>query len=141
MKRLLAFALTCVAMLSCSKLEQEDPADKFVGTYSVSVTQFVVWGSASGTLSDNGTFMITKESATKVRVSGYMSTTGEVTGSTLYLNGFNSSDSAGYINTTFSPATLAGNVLTFTASRSGQLKDNGIAYPYRSTDNFTAIKK
>lgn len=132
--------IACIAMLSCSSSDAKpDPADMFVGTYNVSVTEYVVWGNDSGTLSDNGMFRITKESSTKIRIDGCLNTTGEVSGSTLYLNGFNSEDSAGQISTTFQPGKLEGRVLSFTANRSGQLKSGSKFYPYHSTDVFTAI--
>ena len=41
--------------------------------------------------------------------------------------------SAGYMTTPFGPATLSGNVLTMTATSTGQLRHNGKFYPFRST--------
>ena len=41
--------------------------------------------------------------------------------------------SAGYMTTSFGPATLSGNVLTMTATSTGQLGQNGKFYPFRST--------
>ena len=40
---------------------------------------------------------------------------------------------AGYMTTSFGPATLSGNVLTMTATSTGQLGQNGKFYPFRST--------
>lgn len=141
MKRLLAFALACVAILSCSKLEQEDPADKFVGSYSLSVTQNVVWGADSGTLSNTGTLTISKIGSSSVSISGYFYTTGEVTENVLYIKGYSVSDSEGYLTNTFLPATLSGKVLTFSGNQTGQLKYGSKLYPFRSSDYYTAIKR
>ena len=127
---------------SCSKSGLDtDDADAFVGTYNVSVVENVVWGYDSGTINDNGTFIITKLSANRVQVTGYITTQGEVTGSQLYLEGGNYSDSSGYFSTSYGVGTLVGNVLTFTANQTGQLASNGILYPYRNTSYFTAIKQ
>ena len=49
--------------------------------------------------------------------------------------------SAGYMTTSFGPATLSGNVLTMTATSTGQLGQNGKFYPFRSTQNITGIRQ
>ena len=41
--------------------------------------------------------------------------------------------SAGYMTTSFGPATLSGNVLTLTATSTDQLGQYGKFYPFRST--------
>ena len=41
--------------------------------------------------------------------------------------------SAGYMTTSFGPATLSGNVLTMTATSTGQLGQYGKFYPFRCT--------
>ncbi|HIS23447.1 MAG TPA: hypothetical protein IAC09_08415 [Candidatus Cryptobacteroides intestinipullorum] len=134
-------ALSLTLLSSCTKVESDDPADDFVGTYNVSVIENVVWGYDSGTLNDNGTFIISKLSANRVQVRGYISTEGEVVGSMVYFEGSKSSDSEGYFTTSYGPGTLSGNVLTFTANQTGQLASNGVLYPYRNTSYFTAIKQ
>lgn len=136
---LLAYALTIVA---CSgTLDKEDEADAFVGTWNVSVVEHVVWGSASGTLTNTGTLIITKISANRIQTSGYFRTQGEVVGNVVYFEAMHSSDSAGYMDDVFGPATLNGNVITVTGNTTGQLKDNGVAYPYRRTAEITMIRK
>ena len=112
-----------------------------MGTYNVSVVENVVWGYDSGTLNDNGTFVISKLSANRIQVRGYISTEGEVVGSMVYFEGSKSSDSEGYFTTSYGPGTLSGNVLTFTANQTGQLASNGVLYPYRNSSYFTAIKR
>lgn len=42
------------------------------------------WGSDSGTLTPTGTFYISKVSANRVQVTGYINTYGEVNGKTVY---------------------------------------------------------
>lgn len=128
-------------LTSCSELETTDAADAFVGSYNVSVVENVVWGYDSGTINDNGMFVITKLSANRIQVRGYISTEGEVVGSSVYLEGSSSSDSAGYLTTSYGVGTLNGNVLTFTANQTGQLASNGVLYPFRNTSYFTAIKQ
>ena len=48
--------------------------------------------------------------------------------------------SAGYMTTSFGPATLSGNVLTMTATSTGQSGHNGKFYPFRSTQKITGIR-
>lgn len=144
MKRVLIFLTllwSVTSFSSCSKMESPDAADAFVGTYNVSVVENVVWGYDSGTLNDNGMFVITKLSANRIQVRGYISTEGEVVGSSVYFEGSSSSDSAGYLTTSYGVGTLTGNVLTFTANQTGQLASNGVLYPFRNTSYFTAIKQ
>lgn len=144
MKKYLAFCSVIISLLSvvsCSKMASEDPADAFVGKYNVSVVENIVWGGDSGTINDNGVIYIYKVSSNRIRVSGYIDTEGSVVGSSVYFESRYSSDSSGYITTSFGVGILSGNVLTFTANQTGQLAYNGVMYPYRSTGSFTAIKK
>ena len=53
----------------------------------------------------------------------------------------NHGTSAGYMTTSFGPATLSGNVLTMTATSTGQLGQNGKFYPFRSTQKITGIRQ
>ena len=133
--------LAALTFISCSKESRSDDADAFVGTYSVSVVEQVVWGAASATLTDTGTLMITKISSNRVQTSGYFRTQGEVVGKTVYFEAMHSSDSEGYLDDVFGPAKLSGNVITVTGNTTGQLKDNGKLYPYRRTSQITMIKQ
>ena len=84
--------MSCVLLNNaCTKIE-DDEADLFVGTYTVSTIENVIWGGSSGTLTDNGIFRISKVSSNRVRVSGYFNTYGNVIGSSLYLDSYTSSD-------------------------------------------------
>ena len=144
MKKLFPFflvALVVLAFISCSKESPSDDADAFVGTYSVSVVEHVVWGTASATLTDTGTLKTIKISSNRVQTSGYFRTQGEVVGNIVYFEAMHSSDSEGYLDDVFGPATLSGNVITVTGNTTGQLKDNGKLYPYRRTAELTMIRK
>ena len=122
MKKLFPFflvALVVLAFISCSKESPSDDADAFVGTYSVSVVEHVVWGTASATLTDTGTLKIIKISSNRVQTSGYFRTQGEVVGNIVYFEAMHSSDSEGYLDDVFGPATLSGNVITVTGNTTG----------------------
>lgn len=139
-----AMTIGSLTILACSKEVNgfsEGDADRFVGTYSISVTEQVVWGGDSGTITNTGVLIITKVSDTQVRATGFFNDIGEVANSAIYFESIKSSDSAGYMTTTFGPATLSGNVLTMTATSNGKLASNGVLYPFRSTQHITGIKR
>lgn len=143
LRNAVAIAIGSLSLLSCSKDENGSvgsDADRFVGAYSISVTEQVVWGSDSGTLTDTGVLTITKVSDTQVRATGFINDIGEVANSAIYFESIKASDSAGYMTTTFGPATLSDNVLTMTATSNGKLANNGVLYPFRSTQQITGIK-
>ncbi|MBR5384846.1 MAG: hypothetical protein IK143_03110 [Bacteroidales bacterium] len=127
--------------ISCSPEALKDDADDFVGIYKASVIENVRWGSDSGTLTPTGTFYISKVSANRVQVTGYINTYGEVNGKTVYFESMYDSDSEGYITTVFQQGILNGNVLTFSTTSTGQLKYNGKMYPYSATSSWTAIRQ
>lgn len=146
MKSLLQYIICTIStfflLVSCSGPLGRDDADAFVGTWNVSTIDHVVWGAASGTLTDTGTLQISKISSNRVQTSGYFQTQGEVVGNVVYFEPMHySSGSAEYLDTVFGPATLKGNVITVTLNTTGQLKNNGIAYPYRATSETTMIRK
>lgn len=142
MKRIILATFMCLACLflgnSCNK---EDYADDYVGIYNVSVVENVTWGNSSGTLTDSGVLSITKVSGSRVKLSGFISTYGEVTGSSIYLESSTASDASGTITTVFGTGILSGNVLSLSATSTGQLKSNGVFYPFTSFDRFTCIKQ
>ena len=140
MKRL-CIVLISLLLLSCTKEGNvNSSADRYVGTYSVSATEYVTWGNSSGTLSNSGTLYISKETKSSVRTNGFFSTIGSTTESAIYFDGFTTYDASGHITYSFSPATLSGNLLTFTIYASGMIAYNGVSYPYSMTSNVTAIK-
>ena len=117
-----------------------DDADAFVGVYSVSIVENIIWGNSSGTINDNGTIRITKLSANRVQIDGYISTQAEISGTSIFLKGSTYSDDTGYFTTSYGTGTLNKNILTFTAYQTGQLASNGTLYPYRNTSYFTATR-
>lgn len=144
MKTLKAITLLFISALalSCTGLiEDPDWASRYCGTYDVSFTEQIIWGAGSGTISHNDVITITKISNTEVSVMGPFFTTGEANSAGLYLKGFHTADEYGSLDTTFGPAVLNGNVLTWTGNVSGQLGDPGKWFPYRCLDTFTAIKR
>ena len=148
MKRALFVILSSLAVISCLSAcsgltNTEDPADKFVGTYNLSILEQVVWGGDSGPVNSTGTLSITKIGTTKVQTSGYFYTQGEVTGNAIYFEPNYMSDSYGYINEVFGAGSLSGNVLTFTSTMNGQLAatSGGTRYPFRASVQYNAIKQ
>jgi len=140
-KHILIFvAIISLAIINVACSEQND-ADNFVGTYSVSTVQNVTWGNASATLTDYGVFRITKISSSRVQVSGYFNTTGKVVGSNIYLKSYTDSDANGTSTIDFGTGTLNGNVLTITSTQSGQLGENGVYYLFHSTGNHTCVRQ
>ena len=125
-------------MVACSS-NDDDYAD-FSGFYDVSVVENVMWGNTSGTLNKTGVIGI-KVVGSQATVEGFISTTGQIAGNILYLNGTTSQGGGEYLTTTFSPATLTGNVLSFIVYQSGKLKSNGVLFPFSSNAQFTCIKK
>ena len=143
----LRYIISCLLIIftfvSCGKTEnQEEQADKFVGIYSISVVEHIVWGNDSGIINKNETLTIKKLSPTKVQVYGAgIYTTGEVSGYVIQLEGTYASDGSGYFTTTFGTGILSGNILKFTANHTGKLAYNGILYPYRNSIDYTAVKQ
>ena len=132
-----------IAFVSCSKesFYKPEDADAFVGTYSYTSMESVVWGYDSGTFKENGILTITKISSNKVKVVGkFIYDEADVVTSTIYLPDDYFSDNAGYYKRTFSHGKLTGNQLTFIMYRDGELASNGRLYPYHSTTSFIATK-
>ena len=138
--RLFYWFIAVLFFVSCAGPIGKDEADEFVGTYSVHITEYVTWGYDSGTLTDSGTLYIEKVSSNSVKTTGMFRTTGQIVGSYIYLDAIYSSDSSGYLNTTFSSAMLIGNTLRITGNTTGQLKYNGTMYPYSSRQTINATK-
>ena len=140
LRTIIIIITVALSFCTCTK-DADGDADMYVGVYSVSVVENVTWGGSSGTLTDNGTITITKLSSNQVKVTGYFSTTGRVSGSTINLEGMSTSDSSGSINTVFGTGIYNGGTITISSTRTGQLKSNGVMYPFTSRDQITAIKK
>lgn len=134
---LMLMVLSAVLISACSN--DDDDVD-FSGIYDVSIVENMVWGNSSGTLTKTGVLGI-KVAGSQATLEGILSTTGEIVGNTLYLKGTTEQDGAGYLTTTFDPATLTGNVLRFNTHQSGKLKSNGVLFPFSSNAQFTCIKR
>ena len=77
----LLIAIGALSLSSCSKDENtstDNCADRFVGTYAVSVIEQVVWGNDSGTLTDTGTLIISKISDEQVQAKGFFNCVVEI---------------------------------------------------------------
>lgn len=120
-KAIALVVITLFSILSCAKKPLEDSAEDFVGEYKASVIDNVRWGSDSGTLTGTGTFYISKVSSSRVKVSGYINTYGEVNGKMIYFESITNTDSEGTITTVFQQGILNGNVMTFSSTSTGQL--------------------
>ncbi len=135
--RLTLMILSAVLISACSS--DDDDVD-FSGIYDASVVENMVWGNTTGTITKTGVIGI-KVDGSQATVTGYIKTTGEVVGNTLYLKGTTDQGVGEYMTTTFEPATLTGNVLRFNTHQSGKLKSNGVLFPYSSNAQFTCIKR
>ena len=140
----LLMVLTTVAVLlvSCSGGLNGDPADEFVGIYKVTVYAQVKWGGDEGSFVDHGTLYMIKVSPNKVKISGFFSTYGTIaSGSWIVFDDVHTSDSEGYIDERYNVAKLKNNVLQFTSLGTGQLKYNGVLYPWKRLSEYTAVKQ
>lgn len=142
MKRVLfIISMAVVFVTSCTKSVREDPADRFVGMYSFTDTYFTIWGTASSSFNDSGTFMITKLGPSEVQISKPWGTTATVLANQLNINPVTQSDNAGYINFSFSFASIAGDMLTINYQGIGSLKySDGRSYPYSCQGHVIATK-
>lgn len=140
LKTIVIAIIGCCVCVSCGK--EESCIDDLVGAYSVNLEENVVWGNSSGTTYDSGVMVITKLSASKVKLSGFISALGEVVGNKLYLESQTHMSNLGYHTTTYSEGLFALGFLTIRSSIIGQLAAtaNGTLYPYRSICYLEARK-
>ena len=128
-------------MTSCVGLGIEDPADKYVGTYTYSETYYATWGSASKSFSHTGTFTITKQSSDRVSISNPWNTGATAMETILSIDPVTQSDNTGYVNYTFVSASLVGSLLTISYQGVGSMKySDGKNYPYSCHGTITATK-
>ena len=129
--------MLCVGLnTACTKIEN-DEADAFVGTYTVSTVENVTWGGSSGMITDSGVLSISKLSANRVKISGYFNTYGNVIGSSIYLDSYTSADYTGTSTIVFGVGILEGNVITLTSTMNGVLD----GYSFFATASHTCIKQ
>ena len=151
MKRLLHFfiaaVISCCFGISCEKNDVGGKSgigsmEDLLGTYNVTVEDYVVWGGDSGTLHDKGTITITKIDKKRVQLRGLISTKGTLDGGKLYLDSTTNTDSYGYITRTYNSASFGGGILTIFSKATGQLSTspNGTRYPYSSSCYFEGRK-
>ncbi len=138
MKKILGLLMMMLIVASCSLL-MDDPADAFVGRYNYSGIQFVTWGSSSGTLPTEGSFMLTKVSRNIVQMTGAWNSTGTIVGNTVTFTDDLQSDASGFINYHLGTGTLSGKVLIINYSGTGSLKySNSVSYPFYCSCQITA---
>ena len=151
MKRLLHFfiaaVISCCFGISCEKNDVGGKSgigsmEDLLGTYNVTVEDYVVWGGDSGTLHDKGTITITKIDNNRVQLRGLISTKGRLVDGKLYLDSTTNTDSYGYITRTYDSALFGGGILTIYSTATGQLSTtpNGTRYPYKSSCYFEGRK-
>lgn len=120
-----------------------DVADAYIGIYDVSVIENVVWGDASATLSDSGTMRISKQESNRIMIAGFIATKATVTSDKAYLEPEHSDGSFGFLDVVYDVAEFDGTALVVYAVVTGQLAttENGMRYPYRSTQKYIAVKQ
>ena len=151
MKNLLHFfiaaVISCCFGISCEKNDvggkpKIGSMEDLLGTYNVTVEDYVVWGGDSGTLHDKGTITITQIDEDRVQLRGLISTKGRLKDGKLYLDSTTNTDSYGYITRTYDSALFGGGILTIFSYATGQLAStpNGTRYPYKSSCYFEGRK-
>lgn len=141
MKRIL-FVFIIVLCSGCVNIFREpDPADAFVGEYTVTDKYFVRWGGDSKSSTLTSKFILIKIAPSQVKMIGEWTTTGTITSNTIRLDPCPQTDSDGYVNYTFGVGTLYGDILTFTYSGTGSRRySNGVAYPWETGGSVTATR-
>ena len=139
--RILTSLLIVGVVSSCVGLSIEDPADRYVGTYSYSETYYATWGTASDSFTHSGTFTITKLSSDRVHISNPWDTSATAMPTILSIDPVTQGDASGSITYTFISATLVGNLLTITYQGAVSLNySDGKSYPYSCHGTITATK-
>ena len=143
---LIITVISCCIGSSCEKYEDGKSKigsmEDLLGTYSVTVEDYVVWGGDSGTIHDKGTITITKIDEDRVQLRGLISTKGRLVNGKLYLDSTTNTDSYGYITRTYDSALFGGGILTIFSKATGQLSTTpyGTRYPYSSSCYFEGRK-
>lgn len=146
LKYLIIGVIVALSVASCGGLLEDvvsDPADAFVGNYSMSQTYLSVIANTSNSYTaDDGGFILTKLSKDKVKMTGGWTTIGTVIGNTVSFEDTMQSGDMYSQSYSFSVATLTGNTLKFSYSSTGHIKfeEGGLTYPWSCTGNVTATK-
>ena len=145
--QILIIAVTCCCIgVSCEKYEDGKPKigsmEDLLGTYNVTVEDYVIWGLDDGIIHDKGTITITQIDEDRVQLRGLISTKGKLKDGKLYLDSTTNTDSYGYITRTYDSALFGGGILTIFSNATGQLSStpNGTRYPYKSSCYFEGRK-
>ena len=145
--QILIIAVTCCCIgVSCEKYEDGKPKigsmEDLLGTYNVTVEDYVIWGLDEGIIHDKGTITITQIDEDRVQLRGLISTKGKLKDGKLYLDSTTNTDSYGYITRTYDSALFGGGILTIFSYATGQLSStpNGTRYPYKSSCYFEGRK-
>ena len=145
--QILIIAVTCCCIgVSCEKYEDGKPKigsmEDLLGTYNVTVEDYVIWGLDDGIIHDKGTITITQIDEDRVQLRGLISTKGKLKDGKLYLDSTTNTDSYGYITRTYDSALFGGGILTIFSTATGQLSTtpNGTRYPYKSSCYFEGRK-
>lgn len=140
MKKILLLIIASAMMLVSCTTEEESVMNQLVGTYSLIGSQYVTWGRDAGTLNVNSKLFIYSTGENTFHVSGYYQTDGRIVGNMLYFDSYRTSDSTGYMDIAISPTTLIGNQMNISDTSSGQLKSNGVPYPFTGRVQAVATK-
>ena len=116
--------------------------EDLLGTYSVTVEDYVIWGLDDGVIHDKGIITITQIDEDRVKLRGLISTTGRLVDGKLYLDSTTNTDSYGYITRKFDSALFGAGILAIFSKATGQLSTtpNGTRYPYSSNCYFEGRK-
>ena len=143
----IAAVISCCFGISCEKNDvggkpKIGSMEDLLGTYNVTVEDYVIWGADSGTIYDKGTITITKIDKNRVQLRGLISTKGELIDGKLYLDSETNTDSYGYLSTTYNSVIFGGGIITIWSETSGRLSTtpNGTLYPYSSLCYFEGRK-
>lgn len=141
MKRFLTFifvTFTLLVSVSCSKTSRI--MDELVGTYYLTGSEYVTWGTSSGSIMVSDYITITATGDNTFQMTGYFNTTGTVIGERINFKNWMVSDYSGYLSYSIQSTNLIGGVMYLYASHMGQLKSNGISYPCNANYILTATK-
>lgn len=140
--RFLFLALTALLVTSCEGfIDDEDPADKFVGLYSVKAHTTVEAFGFSDTRDSTGELDLAKKSDNTLRTYGYFETTGTVSdGNTINFLPCSGRGADGSYNYQFESAYLMDDVLSIIMTSSTHIYVEGVTLAARVRTEITATK-
>lgn len=135
---LIATIAALALALSCSK---RDDAQAFVGNYTVNIMESMTMFGQTKINYYNGRLVISKVSPTRVKVSGYLNTYGDVNGNTIYLEPTSDRTSDSSMDTVFEPGKLSFNVISFESMTVGQISNGRTTASMKAKGLWTAVKE